>query len=205
MRRADLRHLAVRLKYYNFWFFLAPAFLVAASALYSKFTPDTPAAHWAGFQVIQGVAAGFGMQMSSLVVQLELKDSDGFVPVGIALVSFLQYLGSSVTQVIAGAIFNQEVRLKLAAAGLSPDQTAILLQGGTRGVRDVVQNNFPEQMAVVLGAYNAAITKAFVGSLPALPRRPSMPKFAANPEAVCPVGRLGCSISLGVWDQMDKD
>ncbi len=129
------------------------------------FTTNTPASHWAGFQVVQGIAAGFGMQMSSLVVQQALKESHDLVPVGIALVTFLQYLGSSVAQVIAGAIFNKSLRRQLASVGLSPAQTGLLLQAGTGSVRETVQNNFPEKLGAVLEAYNGAITQAFVSPL----------------------------------------
>ncbi len=109
------------------------------------------------------------MQMSSLVVQQALNDNHDLVPIGIALVTFLQYLGSSVAQVIAGAIFNESLRRQLASVGLSPAQTGLLLQAGTRSVRETVQNNFPDKLSAVLEAYNWAITQAFVSPPPPFP------------------------------------
>lgn len=155
--------LAVKLKYYNPWFFLAPLFLVTASALYTTFTvASTPSSHWIGYQVIQGVAGGWGMQMSSLAVQLELKDSPDLLPVGIALVSFMQYLGASVVQVIAGAVFNNELRRQLSqTAHLSSAQMSMLLEAGTSSVRQVAEQNFPNLLEPILESYNAAITRAF--------------------------------------------
>jgi hypothetical protein len=101
--------------------------------------------------------------MSSLAVQLELKDSPDLLPLGIALVSFLQYLGASVVQVIAGAVFNNDLRQQLMwTAGLTPAQTSLLLGAGTRSVRDVTEQNFPELLGPVLEAYNSAITRVFV-------------------------------------------
>ena len=165
-----------------------------------KFTTNTPASHWAGFQVIQGVAAGFGMQMSSLVVQQALKDNHDLVPIGIALVTFLQYLGSSVAQVISGAIFNENLRRQLASVGLSPAQTGLLLQAGTRSVRETVQNNFPDKLSAVLEAYNWAITQAFVSSRPLV-----LSWMETDQNVVCAVVRCGSGIFPGLGNQVDQD
>lgn len=78
------------------------------------------------------------MQMSSLAVQLELKDSPDLLPIGIALVRFLQYLGASVVQVVGGAVFNGGLRQQLVSeAGLTAEQMLLILEAGTGGVRDV--------------------------------------------------------------------
>ncbi|KAK4149187.1 major facilitator superfamily domain-containing protein [Chaetomidium leptoderma] len=121
--------LAMRIRYYNPWFFLSPIFMCASS-------------------VIQGFGAGFGMQMSSLSVQLELKDNPELVPVGIALVMFLQYLGATVLQIIAGAVFNSELSSQLGNAGI-------------RGMREVAAKDFPELLDPILEAYSGAITRVF--------------------------------------------
>ncbi len=102
------------------------------------------------------------MQMSSLAVQLELKDTPALVPVGIALVMFVQYLGATVLQVIAGTIFNEELRDRLGAAGLTPSQTSALLSAGITSVRRVANEQFPDKLTRILEAYNSAITKVFV-------------------------------------------
>ncbi|KAK3349750.1 MFS transporter [Lasiosphaeria hispida] len=155
--------LALRIKYYNPWFFLAPLFMCTAGALYTQFKAfSTPPSHWIGFQVIQGIGAGFGMQMSSLSVQLELKDSPEIVPVGIALVMLFQYLGATVVQVIAGAIFNGELKDQLAShVGLTGPEMEFLLDGGVRNVREVTEQHFPELLTPILEAYNSAITRVF--------------------------------------------
>ncbi|KAK3687919.1 putative MFS transporter [Podospora appendiculata] len=155
--------LALRIRYYNPWFFLAPIFMCTASVLYTQFTAfTTPPSHWIGFQVIQGFGAGFGMQMASLSVQLELKNDPTIIPVGIALVTFVQYLGATVAQVIAGTIFNNDLKQQLMSqAGLSVSQVDLLLDSGIRNIRGVTDQHFPELLSPVLEAYNSAITKAF--------------------------------------------
>jgi hypothetical protein len=156
--------LATKLKYYNIWFILAPIFMCTSSALYTQFTAfSTPESHWFGFQVIQGIGGGFGMQMSSLAVQLELMDSPDLVPVGIALVTFTQNLGSTVLQVIAGIIFQNHLVQQLQShAGLSADQRSILLEGEIRNIREITKQNFPQLLDPILESYNSAITIVFV-------------------------------------------
>jgi hypothetical protein len=138
--------------------------MCTSSALYTQFTAfSTPPSHWIGFQVIQGIGAGFGMQMSSLAVQLELMDSPDLVPVGIALVTFTQYLGSTVLQVIAGTIFNNDLLQQLMwHAGLTSEQTSLLLGGQITKVRQITEQNFPELLEPILESYNLAITTLFV-------------------------------------------
>jgi hypothetical protein len=169
----------MRVRYYNPWFFLAPIFMCTSSALYTNFTAfSTPASHWIGYQVIQGIGAGFGMQMSSLCVQLELKDEPSLVPVGIALVMFMQYLGATVLQVIAGAVFNSQLISQLDRIGLTTPQKAALLGSGLKGVRAVADKRFPELLNPILEAYNAAITRVFV-------RLPGSGSFPTTKILVC--------------------
>jgi hypothetical protein len=94
---------AWRLKYYNPWFFIGPVLMCVATSLYTQFTAfSTPPSYWIGFQFIQGIGAGFVMQMCSLAVQLELKKNPDLVPIGISLIMFAQLFGTTVIQVIAG-------------------------------------------------------------------------------------------------------
>lgn len=111
------------------------------------------------------------MQMSSLAVQLELKDeSSDLLPVGIALVSFLQYLGASVMQVVAGAVFASRLREELALlkqiAGLTDQQIGRLLESGTKQVMEVALGVGLSGKAAdaVVEAWNKAIVGAFVSS-----------------------------------------
>ncbi len=137
---------------------------MASSVLFTRFTAfSTPPAHWIGFQVIQGFGNGLGLQLSSLAVQLELKNEPDVVPVGIALVMFLQYLGATVAQVIAGTIFNEELKNQLVNhAGLTTTQVGLLVAVGITNIRKTAEQAFPSLLDIVLEAFNAAITKVFV-------------------------------------------
>ncbi|KAL2131114.1 hypothetical protein VTI74DRAFT_5548 [Chaetomium olivicolor] len=157
--------LALHIRYYNPWFFLAPVFMCTSSVLYTTFTPATPAREWIGYQIVQGVGAGLGMQMASLAVQLEMRRSgeEELVPVGIAMVMFVQYLGATVVQVVAGTVLNTGLmgRLGPGGVGLTEGQVGLLLNAGIRDVRGVVQREFPGLVEVIVQAYNEAITRVF--------------------------------------------
>lgn len=117
-----------------------------------------------GFQVIQGLGVGMTQQMPSLLVQLALKDREDLLPVGIALNLFAQYLGATVTQVIAGVIFRSVLAQELTdRAGLNTTQIAQLSQAGTAHIRQVIDQSFPELLFPVLECYNKAMTSVFVG------------------------------------------
>lgn len=103
------------------------------------------------------------MQMSSLTVQLELMNTPDLVPVGISLVTFSQFLGSSVLQVIAGTVFNNQLFQELLThAGLTVSQVRLLLAGEITNVRNIAQENFPGKLDIILESYNNAITSVFV-------------------------------------------
>lgn len=105
------------------------------------------------------------MQMSSLTVQLELMDTPDLVPVGISLVTFMQFLGSSVLQVIAGTVFNNQLFQQLLThAGLTVSQARVMLAGEINNVRNIAEDNFPGKLNLILESYNAAITGVFVCS-----------------------------------------
>lgn len=117
---------------------------------------------WVDFQVIQGFGTGWGMQMSSLRVQLELKDTPTLVPVGIALVMFIQYLGATIIQVIAGTVFSSVLASELQKVELTSMQHTALLGAGIKGIRTETERHFPELLGPILEAYNTAITTVFV-------------------------------------------
>ncbi|KAI2618827.1 putative MFS transporter [Hypoxylon sp. NC1633] len=154
--------LAPRIKYYNPWLFLGSPLMCIAGGLYTQLTAfTTPTSRWIGFQIIQGFGVGFCMQMPSLIIQLALKDAPHLVPIGISLAMFVQYLGVTVVQVIGGTIFNTFLSQALAQAGLTPLQRQLLLQGGTKDVRNITMQNFPDLFVPVLESYNYAITRTF--------------------------------------------
>lgn len=139
-----------------------------AAGLYTTFTAfDTPSGEWIGFQVLQGLGVGLTMQVTTLILQQDLEGSP-LLPVGVSLGLFSQYLGATVSQVIAGSIFNTSLRGALGDAGLSQAQIGLLLQAGTGHVRETTEHYFPDLFVPVLDAYNHAITRVYVSLSPFL-------------------------------------
>ncbi|KAI2898574.1 hypothetical protein CBS11852_3508 [Aspergillus niger] len=154
--------LAKYLRYYNPWLLIGSAFLCIASGLYTTFTVSSTSASWIGYQIFQGLGCGFAAQIPLLTVQLVLKDSPHYVPVGIATVLFTQYFGSAVMQSIGGAIFQNELKRQLQdQASLDYKQIEMLLNTGTLRVREVAVQAFPDRLADIIIAYNKAITTIF--------------------------------------------
>lgn len=138
--------------------------MCTAAALYTQFTvSNTPSSQWIGFQVIQGLGVGFSMQMPSLMVQLALKDRADLLPIGVSLNIFAQFLGATVAQVIAGAIFHARLESQLASrAALSHDQIQLLYRSGIANVRAIVDKYFPTLFDPIMESYNSAIAQTHV-------------------------------------------
>ncbi|KAF6837119.1 MFS transporter [Colletotrichum plurivorum] len=159
--------IALKIRFYNPWFYVGPVLMCTAAALYTQFTvSNTPSREWIGYQVIQGLGVGFSMQMPSLMVQLALKDRADLLPIGVSLNIFAQFLGATVAQVIAGAIFHARLESQLASrAALNQGQIQLLYRSGIANVRAVVGQYFPELFGPIMEAYNSAIAQTHVSSL----------------------------------------
>lgn len=118
--------------------------------------------------MLQGLGVGLTMQVSTLILQQDLEGSP-LLSVGVSLGLFAQYLGATISQVIAGSIFNTYLRSALADAGLSQTQIGLLLQTGTARVRQTTEAYFPELFAPVLAAYSYAITRVYVSFISTIP------------------------------------
>ncbi|OHE96602.1 hypothetical protein CORC01_08059 [Colletotrichum orchidophilum] len=151
--------IALKIRFYNPWFYVGPVLMCTAAALYTQFTvSNTPSSQWIGFQVIQGLGVGFSMQMPSLMVQLALRDPPDLLPIGVSLNIFAQFLGETVAQVIAGAIFHARLESQLASrAALSHGQIQPLYRSGIANVRAIVHQYFPSMFDPIMESYNSAI------------------------------------------------
>ncbi|KJK74880.1 hypothetical protein H634G_09924 [Metarhizium anisopliae BRIP 53293] len=138
-------------------------FMIAASAITSiaiglmtTFTPGSAANKWIGYQAMAGIGIGFGLQQPLVVVQTVLPLSD--VPIGTALMYFLQVLGGSIFVSVGQNIFTNKLKATLLenVPGLDPD---IVLSAGATSFQHSVA---PKYLPLVISAYNDAITRAFL-------------------------------------------
>ena len=133
-----------------------------ANGMYSTFKVDTGHAAWIGYQVLNGIGIGFTMETPLTAVQTVLKPEEA--PVGISLVTFFQFFGSSIFLAIAQSVFSNRLVSQLAeyAPGLDANS---FLQQGTVALRTIVP---PAELPGVLIAYNRAFTSTFYVAASAL-------------------------------------
>jgi MFS family permease len=144
-----------KLGYCNPWILAGCVFSSIAAGLYTTFKVDSGHAVWIGFQVLNGIGAGFSMETPLTAAQTVLTNEEAGI--GISLVTFCQFFGSSIFLAIAQTVFSNKLVSELAKR--APDVDAVkLLHLGTSGVRGFVT---PEQLPAVLASYNKAITSTF--------------------------------------------
>ncbi|KAF4989097.1 hypothetical protein FGRMN_9339 [Fusarium graminum] len=146
--------------WFNPVFFSSVIFMAVGGGLITTFVVDTPTRTWIGYQIILGLGIGQGMQLASLGAQVALTQKD--VPTGVSLMFFAQSLGGSVLVCVGQAVFNSELRSRLASFdGL--DAAKIIGAGATR-LREVVP---ADRISDVLVEYNGALRSYFYVGLAA--------------------------------------
>ncbi|KAE8312999.1 major facilitator superfamily domain-containing protein [Aspergillus transmontanensis] len=144
--------------YYVPAMYICPCILSVGLGLMSTFNLNTDLSHWISYQFLSGFGLGFGMQVSGLVVQRVLPFAD--VPIGIALVFFLQQLGGSVFATIGQSILTNYLMSQLSdVPGLDSKE---IFNNGATNLASVVP---PEYMVQVRQAYNGACTKIFLATM----------------------------------------
>ena len=144
-----------RVGYYVPAMLLSPCLCAVGAGLLSTLTPSAGSSHWIGYQVLYGFGIGCGFQTSNLAPQTVLPRAD--VPLGMALMFFMQQLGGSVFLAVGQNIFaGQLVDSVSGMAGL--DAEAIVNAGAT-AYRSVVPLG---DLDTVVNAYSYALTRTFI-------------------------------------------
>ena len=144
-----------KLGYCNPWILTGCVFTSIAAGLFSTLQPSTNHASWIGFQVLYGLGAGFSMETPLTAAQTVLSNDEAGV--GIALVTFFQFFGSSIFLAIAQAVFSNTLTTEIARRAPGVDVTT-LMHIGTAEVRGFVTK---AQLPGVLEAYDKAIARTF--------------------------------------------
>lgn len=134
---------------------LSPVFCSIGAGLLSTLSPSSGRNAWIGYQVLYGIGIGIGFQTSNLAAQNILPRAD--VPLGLALMFFMQQLGGSVFLAVSQNIFSSRLVSSLSRiAGL--DNEAIVNTGATT-LRTIVRL---DQLRAIIHAYSHALTRVFV-------------------------------------------
>lgn len=124
---------------------------IIGSGLLTTLTPTISTAKWIGYQIIQGVGGGFGIQIPVIAVQHCATKEE--VSIATALVVFSQQFGGAVFLSLGQVIFGTSLREKLALYAPDVETGAVTIAGAT-GVRDAVP---PTSLSGVLLAYTDSV------------------------------------------------
>jgi hypothetical protein len=134
---------------------LSPLLCAVGGGMLSTLTPSAGTNHWIGYQVIYGIGIGSGFQTSHLGPQNVLPRAD--VPLGMALMFFMQQLGGSVFLSVGQNIFSSQLVDSL--SGIASLDTEIIINTGATALRSIVP---PSELGTVVDAYSYALTRVFI-------------------------------------------
>ena len=147
-----------KIGYYVPSMLVAPAIMSIGEGLLSTLDRDSPTSHWVAFQFLSGFGLGFGMQTSGLAIQTVLPRED--VSTGIAINFFIQQLGGAVFTSVGQTILTNMLVSQLSdLPGFSAE--LIVKEGATKLAAMVP----PEDVALVIDAYNIACRHIFLASM----------------------------------------
>ncbi|KEF59481.1 uncharacterized protein A1O9_04325 [Exophiala aquamarina CBS 119918] len=126
-----------------------------AAGLLSTLSPSSGQSTWIGYQILYGFGIGFGFQTSMLPPQNVLPRVD--VPLGLALMFFMQQLGGSVFLSVSQNIFSS--RLVHNLSGLAGLDAQTIVNTGATALHTMVPE---DELSTVLTAYNDALTRVFI-------------------------------------------
>ncbi|KOC17637.1 aflT / aflT / transmembrane protein [Aspergillus flavus AF70] len=142
--------------HYAHWFIVSSVIMSIGAGCLTLFTVDIAQSKWIGFLFLYGIGVGFGFQQGAVAVQAVLPMAQ--VPIGTALIWFVQMLGGALFTSVAQNIFSTHLAENLANLQLPGLDPEAIVGAGATGFRQLVQ---PEYMDQVLVAYNAALLDVF--------------------------------------------
>ena len=144
-----------KIGYYVPAMLLSPVLCSIGAGLLSTLSPSSGHNAWVGYQILYGFGIGCGFQTSNLAAQNILPRAD--VPLGLALMFFMQQLGGSVFLAVSQNIFSN--RLVDSLSGIAGLDTEAIVNTGATALRTIVPS---DQLEFVIHAYSHALTRVFV-------------------------------------------
>ncbi|KAI1338664.1 putative efflux pump [Xylariaceae sp. FL0016] len=141
--------------YYAPFMILGTILCSVGGGLLTTWKVDTSQPIWMGYQILFGAGVGVGLQQPMMAVQCVLPMKD--VPVGTAVIVFVQTLGGALFVSVGQNVFTNEL-VKQLVANLPGVDTSGVLSSGATALQGSVS---PEQLPAVLLSYNNALTTAF--------------------------------------------
>ena len=148
--------LTTRFGYYMPFIFLSLIFMSIGAGLLTTLQVDSSSAHWIGYQILFGLGSGWGFQQTAVAAQTVLALVD--IPIGTAIMVFVQLLGGAMFVTIAQNVFTNNLVSGILAIHIPNVNAKVIVQSGATRLRTEIPSvNLPG----VLVAYNAALIKTF--------------------------------------------
>ena len=144
--------LTTRFGYYMPFIFLSVIFMSIGAGLLTTLQVDS----WIGYQILFGLGSGWGFQQTAVAAQTVLALVD--VPIGTAIMIFIQLLGGAMFVTIAQNVFTNDLVSGILAIHIPNLNAKIIVQSGATHLRDGIPTAY---LPSVLVAYNAALVKTF--------------------------------------------
>ncbi|KAI1437619.1 MFS general substrate transporter [Xylaria sp. CBS 124048] len=144
--------------YYTPFMIIGAAISSVASGLLTTWAPSTATGAWIGYQIFYGIGCGLSLQTPLLAVQavLDIKD----IPVGTALVTFMQTIGGALFVSVGNSLFNNKLVEELAHR-LPDVNTQDIVSAGSRNIKDI----FPADIVPdIILSYNSALRTTFIAA-----------------------------------------
>ncbi|KZL77667.1 major facilitator superfamily transporter [Colletotrichum tofieldiae] len=143
--------------YYHPFMLASTLFMSVGSGLLTTWEPNVPIQNWIGFQIVYGLGSSQSLQTPLLAVQTVLPIEE--VPLGTALIMFLQTLGGAIFISVAQNIFSNEFRARLRKDLPNINATSIV-NGGANSIRQpgVIP---PGTLDPVLRIYSKSLTTSW--------------------------------------------
>lgn len=148
--------LTTRFGYYMPFIFLSLIFMSTGAGLLTTLHVNSSTAHWIGYQILFGIGTGWGFQQTAVAAQTVLALVD--IPIGIAIMVFIQLLGGAMFVTIAQNVFTNNLVSGILAIHIPNLNPKGIVKSGATHLRDQIPDAY---IAAVLVAYNAALVKAF--------------------------------------------
>jgi hypothetical protein len=144
-----------KIGYYVPALLLSPVLCATGAGLLSTLMSSSGNSKWIGYQVLYGFGLGCGFQTSTLAPQTVLPRTD--VPLGIAMVFFMQQLGGAIFLSVSQNIFSNKLVDRISGvAGLDAET---IVNTGATDLRSVVPAS---ELGTVVDAYSYSLTRVFV-------------------------------------------
>ncbi|KAJ2982136.1 hypothetical protein NQ176_g1594 [Zarea fungicola] len=143
------------------WALLGNVFIAVGAGLMITWRADTNEGTWIGYQIFVGAGRGLALQMPVISAQNYLTGMQ--IPIGAAMLMFMQYFGGAVFLSVAKTIFTNELISTLHKYAPDIDAYSIVHSGATSAFNGLSEHDRP----LVVEAYNKALTSTFV-SVPGL-------------------------------------